>query len=480
MSKSYEELEGASGRESIYRPKRHLAKTLFAGPPPQLFFEEEEFEVADINSHGLGAKSRQTTEVTPIPVGRFGMLRMMQRGRTILTAKARKAHETRHAFEKRTGFQLIETQIDLSNLVLKNANVLAKRGQQESGFIDVPAGYRVFCADIGAFLGGYLRRIDDFVAPHEADFSKQDKDETARELAESARAQWRNFLHEGNRLVIQYHEDKLLRASIKAYTENTITQTLVEGPGWARCYYKPAGYPGDFRIMNYGYERNPEGDSVREKFLHLLGMDAAQSIYNRLGMLSTLLLDYATSKAADSQTHLSVTSIGAGPARELREIAAKGAPGQRWAATLIDQDPEALEFALADLRSARVNERVTARGLNISFREMLQPGEHSAQYATSDVIYSSGLFDYLSPLLAQRLLQRLYELVKPGGQIIIGHVNRATTGMIWALEYATDWSLYFRDETQMNALTVNLPEAKSRLLQDPDGGVYFLVIDKPR
>ena len=254
---------------------------------------------------------------------------------------------------------------------------------------------------------------------------------------------------------------------------------LMNGPGWARCYYKPAGYPGDYKIMNYGYEQRPEGDTVAQKFLHLLGMSASRAIITRMEMVASLVADYANARRSEEGTEFVVTSVGSGPARELEDLLEETPEDVRFRVNLVDQEPAALNYAFERVSAMRDRDRLKVAGFNISFREMLRPSPDNAVFVNNDVIYSSGFVDYLNPLLAQRFVKRLYDFVKPGGQVIIGNVNNLATGMIWPLEYVTDWSLYFRNEDEMRAMAGEVPDAKVSVVSDPMQAVYFLVVEKP-
>jgi len=258
-----------------------------------------------------------------------------------------------------------------------------------------------------------------------------------------------------------------------------VSQILLNGPGWARCYYKPAGYPGDYQIMNYGYEQKPEGDTVAQKFLHLLGMSASRAIITRMEMVAGLVVDYANARHTGGGDEFTITSVGSGPAREIEDILSGTPADVRWRLNLVDQEPAALDYAFERIAGMAERDRLKATGLNISFREMLRPSADNAAFIGNDVIYSSGFVDYLNPLLAQRFIKRLYDFVKPGGQVIIGNVNNLETGMMWPLEYITDWSLYFRDEEEMKAMAREISDAKVSVVSDPMQAVFFLVVEKP-
>lgn len=481
MSQSYEDLRGAAGRERLFRPRRYKAAELFSGAPPKLWFDEEEFTLEDISVKGAGCFERNADATVSGP-GATGLLRLTQHGRDLFRAAARKARVAPARGGAVAGFELTSDHFDLHRLVRDNASALAVSAAADAS-LSTPPAYKAFCAEATAFVGDYLQRIDRFIGPIEDKLSAEERDDIARSLSDDAQEGWTALLEEGNRLSAESFHDKAQRIAMKSFTERVVTQMLVEGPGWARCYYKPAGYPGDYKIMNYGYERRPEGETVREKFLHLLGMIASDAIVCRMETLAELISGYALSRAgiadAEKGVRYSITSVGSGPARELEDIL-KATPAHiGWDVTLIDQEPAALEYVYSRIVDVEGRERLNLNALNISFRDMLSPSRDAASFMDNDIIYSSGLVDYLNPLLAQRFVKRLYEYVKPGGQVIIGNVNDAPTGMIWPLEFVTDWSLYFRTEDDMRAIAQDIPGASVSVISDPMKAIYFLVVEKP-
>ncbi|MEQ8178961.1 MAG: class I SAM-dependent methyltransferase [Amphiplicatus sp.] len=478
MSKTYEELSGASGRQSYYRPLRHAAGGFFAGSPPRVFFEDQEFVLADLSRTGLGCVLRDEPALAELDaVDRRGVLRLMQRGREILRAPARRVRLDHVKGKVSAGFAIDGLGIDLDDLRRRNARALALRAADDQK-ADVPAEYKAFCAEVLEFVGAYLGRIDRYLAPIEPQLSPAEKDEFARDLAAAARPQWLALLERGNRFILPLHDDKKMRGELKTFTERTVTRVLVDGAGWARSYYKPLGYPGDFQIMNWIYDGAPQGDTIARKFLHLLSLAGSHAVQTRMTALADLIAGLARGRA-DTERPYDMISIGAGPARELERIMAVSDPAQRYRVTLVDQEERALEHALAAARALGVGNRLEVEALNISFKEMLNPSPLAASFAGKDLIYSSGLVDYLNPLLAQRFVHRLYQFLNPGGAIIIGNVNNLPSGMIWSSEYAVDWTLFFRSHDEMVAMAGEVPEAKVSIKSDSLEAIYFLVIEKP-
>ncbi|WP_375201837.1 class I SAM-dependent methyltransferase [Hyphococcus sp.] len=478
MSKSYENLPGAAGKARFFRPSRYEASAVFAGSPPRVTFEDEVFDLENISAAGAGCVARLRGDDLGAPAGTSGVLRLTQHGRELFLGAARKVRRLAGPGAVSVGFELEANRFDLNWLIRENASVLAREGRAAAPDLEPSIAYKTFCADATAFLGGYLLRIQKHVAPIEDRCTADELNDIARDLAAAAETEWLDLIGRGNELTAEIHNDKQKRIAYKSYTERTVSQILMGGPGWARCYYKPAGYPGDYKIMNYGYEQKPEGDTVAQKFLHLLGMSASRFVITRMETVASLLADYAKRRGGDGG-EFTVTSVGAGPARELKDLLEETAENTQWRVNLVDQEPAALDYAFDSIARLSERDRLNIRGLNISFREMLRPTADNGVFVGNDVIYSSGLVDYLNPLLAQRFVKRLYDFVKPGGQVIIGNVNNLATGRIWPLEYVTDWSLYFRNEEEMQAMASDIPDAKVSVVSDPLEAIYFLVVEKP-
>ena len=70
-------------------------------------------------------------------------------------------------------------------------------------------------------------------------------------------------------------------------------------------------------------------------------------------------------------------------------------------------------------------------------------GSHSL--GQFDLIYSAGLYDYLSTRFAQKLTQRLYDMLAPGGKLLL--INIASQyDEVGYLESYMNWSMIGRDK----------------------------------
>ncbi|MHA7873415.1 MAG: class I SAM-dependent methyltransferase, partial [Hyphococcus sp.] len=428
---------------------------------------------------GAGCRTRDfLPEEMAIEGDGRGVLRLTQFGREIFSARARMARTGLDRGSLIIGLALDDASFPLHDLVRKNAGALALGLAETDLDRSAPSSaYKGFCADVLSFIGGYLEHIDRHLTPIEDKLEPEAVDEIIMELTEGATPAWRALLEEGNDLVLPLHKDKASRGVLKQYTERVITRKLTGGESWARSYFKPMGYPGDFRIMNFMYDGVPEGDGMHAKFLHMLGVVAGRPIVTRMEALADLMLSHAEARRRE-QTDFKIMSIGSGPARELEPLV-RASGGLRWSATLVDQEPQALDYALNRSANLGAGDALNVAALNISFRDMLNASPLRAHLVEQDVIYSSGLVDYLNPLLAMRFVRRMFEFLKPGGKLIIGNVNDLRTGTLWPMEYILDWTLYFRDEDEMLAMANETPDAIVKIEQDVLNAIYFLVVEKP-
>ena len=85
-----------------------------------------------------------------------------------------------------------------------------------------------------------------------------------------------------------------------------------------------------------------------------------------------------------------------------------------------------------------------------------------------------GLLDYLTDRRAKSLTRRLYDMLAPGGLLIIGNMNETPMSNLWPMEFIADWTLYYRDDPQMLAWADGLDTARAWTETDPTERVRML------
>lgn len=93
------------------------------------------------------------------------------------------------------------------------------------------------------------------------------------------------------------------------------------------------------------------------------------------------------------------------------------------------------------------------------------------------MIYSAGLFDYLSDRTFRGLLGALYQALVPGGLLAIGNFSAGNPSR-WMMEYFVDWFLIHRSPEQLraHAAALNPTPASVDVDAEPLGVNLFLLV----
>ena len=241
-----------------------------------------------------------------------------------------------------------------------------------------------------------------------------------------------------------------------------------------RTNLKPRGYAGDATMMQMIYDDRYEGAWVFNKLMHRHPVQhpAATAVRNRRVLIPRLLQAHLAHSKADP---FRLLSVACGPARELEDIFATPAEAQRFELTLLDQDDEALAAARTTIE--RVGQPRKLALVNDSVRTLLKDRAATDRWGRFDFIYSMGLFDYLTPPVAKAVLARLYELLEPGGALVVGNYHVKNPSRFY-MAYWLDWVLYYRTEEEFVALAEGLPEANVKVGFDDTGCQMFLSVEK--
>lgn len=247
-------------------------------------------------------------------------------------------------------------------------------------------------------------------------------------------------------------------------------------PFAARAYYKPRGYAGDYEMMNHLYRADITGRTLFDQCVHkfFLGEPPGAAVKNRGQYLSEKL--QSLFKNHDWKEPMKVISVASGPAFEQQIFLREGKEfyGRPVSFTCLDQDEESLKHAQKQIGSI---ERFVKSGFEFNFknhaiRNVIAAGLPDTGY---DLIYSAGLFDYLTDPVAQMAAQKMMASLKPGGKLIIGNFSDKNS---WAplMELILDWNLIYRSVSDMERLFKGF--GKLHVEQEPLGVNLFVVIEK--
>jgi extracellular factor (EF) 3-hydroxypalmitic acid methyl ester biosynthesis protein len=474
--KSYEELAGASGRRIFYRAERYRARDLFKHATPDLSLDDVACRLHDVSMNGLGAYApRGSNDLCG--VGERLAVRLGVRGATLHEGTGEISRLEPTPFGMKVGVRLVDRCLNIAQLVAKydEAFIRAEIDEFEEQAWSVSPEYRQLCADALHLLRTYRTALTRFEktqpGPNEID------DMMARS-EERLTPRWRALWHRANELVAPLIADAPALRAAKRLTELLVTPELLGGPIWRRSYEKPLGYPGDFEVMEMIYAWRREGASLADQLMHRLGTTTAECVTTRMMVIRRLIAETALERAP---APIHVTSLGAGPAREIvdyLQLRSLPAPIQF---NLIDQDHAALSRVYERTYSdaIRLKGRALVSCLHASFSQFLKPGELLGVLPPQDLIYSTGLVDYLSPARAKSLTEALYARLAPGGTLAIGNLHASPTNTFWPMEFICDWSANYRSRQDMSELASGLPEAVANITVDETDCVCVLTLRKP-
>lgn len=454
---------------------RIKVKDLGTSVKPVLHLAGQSLELYEIGPETLTAFGANLPELSatglrhPWRISLDGELLSEGSGEIVRTAPAHKG--------LRLELEALSAPVDLT-VIAQRAQQADYRAQLRAGVAAtdalVPAGYKAFCAEVNSTLRGYRRlaeQIDRDAAAAGAD--ARAPEEVFEECAARFIADWTRFGQLGTPLCEPLMDDPVRVAAMRAFTHRVVTPEMLPGAVWRRAFEKPRGYPGDYGVMNYFYEWKDIGASTYARLCHRVGLAFAACVRTRKDLVRRVLLE----KLSQGQA-LRTTSIACGSAQEIHEIALHARFPGPYTVTLLDQDPEALKFAMDRLRvplaghgSRLIVDARPAHFGDFTDRQGAVPGEQ-------DLIYCFGMFDYLHDNTIAQITLASYTKLRSGGSLILGNL-KASSETKWGLRFVLGYDMWFRTEAQMLALAQLCPGARAELRLEETGHNYLLFIHKP-
>lgn len=230
-------------------------------------------------------------------------------------------------------------------------------------------------------------------------------------------------------------------------------------------YTKPRGYAGDFEMMEsiWEYYQSPlfknTATNTQEHFdKFFASRKSCQAVPWRVHFLK---------KVIQKTSSGNIASIGCGPAIELRELAKENQLQQKTI-HLFDQDKEALAFSKSSLEALGIQASCFPGNI---FKTMF--GMQNNHY---QLIYSSGLFDYIPLDKAQRLVKSLFNKLLPGGTLLITNAGIENPTRFYK-EALFDWFLDHKSSEDMHAIAKDIKAPHSiKLETDPYKVFQYLLI----
>jgi len=253
--------------------------------------------------------------------------------------------------------------------------------------------------------------------------------------------------------------------------DHPVARLVWQDPFTAHSFRKPRGYPGDAALLDYIYGCTPipaETSEIGQAIFQFnRERQAPRSVRARAQVLAGMIDETAALFPSPR-----ILSVASGHLREaaLSTAVAEGRIGELVA---LDQDAESLTQVRRDFG----DKRVTA--VSGSVRSILAEKVH---FENMHLVYAAGLYDYLSDRVASRLTRLMFDMLAPGGRLLIANFTPDLAD-IGYIESFMAWKLIYRDPDQLTALARDIASSEwhsHRLFWDEHESIIFLEIVKRR
>lgn len=259
----------------------------------------------------------------------------------------------------------------------------------------------------------------------------------------------------------------------KEWSRRHVHDFIMLSPCCLRALRKPFGYPGDYGVMDFIYERNFEGATLFARTVQLgfAHVRSSLGVRGRKDLVKQEIRSLLEQRAGSGRP-VRVLSIAAGPAQELAELLSElpevPAPLE---VVLFEQDKNALAHAsrrLGTLVQPQLSGRVRLRFLHDSIKRLLRDPALFAEVGKFDLVYSCGLYDYLQDRTAVGLTRHLMAAVGPQGRLLVA--NMVDNASRWLLDFHLDWPLVYRTREQLLEIARRAaPDQRARVVEETSG-----------
>jgi extracellular factor (EF) 3-hydroxypalmitic acid methyl ester biosynthesis protein len=276
-------------------------------------------------------------------------------------------------------------------------------------------------------------------------------------------------------------ESEETRAASSLYAKRMLHPLVLCAPFMRRTYEKPLGYAGDYEMVNMMAREPYQGDSLFAKILNMFFVNTPPVVAhrNRIDSLTEHLL-YEVFRTSTKGKPTKIFNLGCGPALEIQRFLAKSPLTDEVEFTLLDFNDETVEYTQRNLAQIcrKYDSDCMVRVIKKSVAQLIKDSSAFAR-GSYDLVYCAGLFDYLPDPVCSKLMAIFWELVAPGGLLLVSNVHSNNPSRGW-MEYMVDWHLIYRNVEQMNEiLPPEVSREQIRIFVEEIGVNIFAELRKP-
>lgn len=209
-------------------------------------------------------------------------------------------------------------------------------------------------------------------------------------------------------------------------------------------YEKPRGYSGDADLLDFYYFHPNAAERIASaphigRALYEYTSQAASSVAGR--ERREILTDYLDDIADKVGSEVEFLSIACGNLREaaMSEAMLEG-KFKRWLA--LDQDPQSVASVAASYAGTAIEAKEG------SVRTVLTKGH---TFGTFDLVYATGLYDYLIDKVAIKLTKKCLPMLKPGAKFVFANFAEEIR-VDGYMEMFMNWALLLRNDKDMMSI----------------------------
>ncbi len=256
----------------------------------------------------------------------------------------------------------------------------------------------------------------------------------------------------------------------KTLLNHPLKYILFKDPISYRCFNKPRGYSGDAVIIDMIFQHSSMifsnvSNIGKNIYDYTSNTPASKAVRYRKKYLARLIDDAATIKNKPN-----VLSLACGHVREieLSDAFRKKALGSFVG---IDRDIQTIRF---------VKDRYPCCGITALNNSVYNILKGKCVLKDFDLIYASGLYDYLTDSVATRLTSILFNSLLPKGVLLIANFlpNIKDIGYI---ESYLSWHMIYRDEKIVEKLIQEVPKnmiKTIKIFREEYNNIIFLILYK--
>ncbi|MEW5744840.1 MAG: hypothetical protein AB1805_05290 [Nitrospirota bacterium] len=220
-------------------------------------------------------------------------------------------------------------------------------------------------------------------------------------------------------------------------------------------YKKPLGYAGDFITMNYIYDYHHNNYLGSTSYEMLINNYTCTIPFSRSNIKRKDYFKNKILKTLREEGNPKILSVGCGSVRELLELLKENKITKPLTFTCIDFEKRALDYIRSEIAQIDIPNK---QHLSISLVEqdifsLIDNQKMTSNLGENDLIYASGLFDYLRRNTAKSLLSLLYTLLKKEGSLIVCNASLNNNSHRAYIETLGEWHMIYRTEEEMLAWT---------------------------